>query len=97
MRAVPLLSAVPVLRSAFEWLRFARMQAIGLMFLAYRVKFPHPANPTAATTSGVSVVAPISRSCGALRPLYYVSPCFSCFTFGCFENFSLVSVIRNLL
>jgi len=39
----------------YERLRFARRQAIGLMFSAYRAKFPRPANPTAATTRGVSV------------------------------------------
>jgi hypothetical protein len=83
--------------SVYERLRFAGMQAIGLMFLAHRVQFPHPANPTATTTSGVSAVVPKSRRCGALRLLYYVSPCLSCFTFGYFENFSLVSVIQNLL
>ena len=55
--------------SIYERLRIARMQAIGLMFLAYRVKFPRPAHPTAATTGGVSVVVPKSRSYGALRPL----------------------------
>jgi hypothetical protein len=59
--------------SIYERLRFARMHAIGLMFLAYRVKFPRPANPTATTTSDMSVVVPKSRSCGAPRPLYYVS------------------------
>jgi hypothetical protein len=72
------------------------MQAIGLMFSAYRAKFPRPANPGATTTRGVSVVVPKSRSCGALRPLYYVSLCLSCFIFGYFENFPLVSVIQNL-
>ena len=44
--------------SVYERLRFARMQAISLMFLAYRVKFPRPANPTATATRGVSVVVP---------------------------------------
>ena len=73
--------------SFYERLRFAHIQAIGLIFLAYRVEFPRPANPTATTTRGMSVVVPKSRSCGALRPLYYVSPCLSCFTFGYFEKF----------
>jgi hypothetical protein len=82
--------------SIYERLCFARMHAIGLMFLAYRVKFPRSANPTATTTRGLSVVVPKSRRCGALSPLYYVSPCLGCFTFGYFENFSLVSVIQNV-
>jgi len=42
--------------SIYERLRFARMQAIGLMFLAYRVKFPRPAHASETTTGDVSVV-----------------------------------------
>jgi hypothetical protein len=62
--------------SIYERLRFARMQAIGLMFLAYRVKFPRPANPTATTTSDMSSSAEIKK----LFVHCIMSPCFSCFT-----------------
>jgi len=39
------------------------MQAIGLMFLAYRVKFPLPAHATETTTGGVSVVVVLFVHC----------------------------------
>jgi hypothetical protein len=82
----------------YERLRFSRMQAIGLMFFGIPREVPTSCQSNCNYYSWrVCSSAEVKKLWSFSSTVLCISLCLSCFTIGYFENFSLVSVIQNLL